>query len=370
MTGACEFDAIVIGGGSAGLAASIALVEGGVSRVLVVERDNALGGVLRQCVHDGFGLHVYGTSLTGPEYAQRWVDMVNASPVRIACETTVLATRSLSKDDEAAGFEVDAIGAALGGHVKLRTKALICATGCRERTRGSLRIPGGRPAGIFSAGEAQYMVNVANQMPGTKIAILGSGDIGLIMARRLTLEGAEVKLVLGQEATGLLRNHVNCIQDFDIPIRYGWGLVSIHGFGQLQGITVAPLDGNGEFDLSRREYMRVNALLLAVGLVPEREVLAGVSDDAPGLFICGNARKPHDLVDQVTCEAIRIGLEAAAYVHESCGGDRSSAGSAVSQDLRRLAALVVDEPKGRMADIAPVEDGSVTLACTVCPNGC
>lgn len=395
------FDVAVIGGGSAGLAAAAAVAESGPCSVVVFEREEYLGGVLPQCVHDGFGLYLYGESLTGPEYAQRWASRVANDGVQIALASTVLSVSRLAEghtdvrgvaaarcdDSDAMGsaarsiafaasspctpdlFAVDAIGVALGGRATVYARSIVCATGCRERTRGAMQIPGGRPAGVLTAGTAQYMVNVANQMPGDKVVVLGSGDIGLIMARRMTLEGAEVRLVLGQEATGLVRNHIRCIEDFEIPLRYGWGLASIHGYGQLQGVTVAPLREDGSFDMSRKEYIRCNVLLIACGLVPEREILdeAGFAADEPGLFLCGNASMPHDLVDQVTQEGICAGYDAAAYAAAITGGDAP----VLPDDLAAITKLSISEPKGRMSDIEKDVVGAMRrIVCTVCPTGC
>ncbi len=360
------FDVAVIGGGSAGLAAAVAAAESGSMRVLVLEREEYLGGVLPQCVHDGFGLYLYGMSLTGPEYAHRWAMRAYAAGVRVALATTVLLVKGPGVDGL---FHLDTLGVVLGGRVTVRARAVVCATGCRERTRGAMQIPGGRPAGVLAAGSAQYMVNVANQMPGDKVVVLGSGDIGLIMARRMTLEGAEVRLVLGQEATGLVRNHIRCIEDFGIPLRYGWGLARIHGYGQLQGVTVAPLFADGSFDFTRKEYVRCNVLLVACGLVPEREVLAscGPVDHVPGLFLCGNANVPHDLVDQVTQEGLETGLGAARHA----AGQSWPVESAMPADLVRMAHLPIHESKGRMSDVQrDTSEGTRRIVCTVCPRGC
>lgn len=361
------FDVLVVGGGSAGLAAAVAAAESGAARVVVLEREDYLGGVLPQCVHDGFGLYLYGSSLTGPEYARRWELRARDAGVQVALATTVL---SIAAPDEAeAGlFAVDAVGMPLGGRVRLRARSVVCATGCRERTRGAMQIPGGRPAGVLTAGSAQYMVNVANQLPGDKAVILGSGDIGLIMARRMVLEGAEVRMVLGQEATGLLRNHIRCIEDFGIPIRYGWGLASVHGYGQLQGVTVAPMDARGALDMARREYVRCNVLLIACGLVPEREVLGGLdAAGTPGLFVCGNANVAHDLVDQVTQEGLRAGSAAARF---ALGAGRGVACD-LPDDLARMERRAISEPKGRLSELrGELDAGFERIVCTVCPTGC
>ncbi len=367
------FDVLVVGGGSAGLAAAVAAAESGAARVLVLEREDYLGGVLPQCVHDGFGLYLYGTSLTGPEYARRWERRAREAGVQVALASTVIsisASDALGADAQVDGlFAVDAVGVPLGGRVLLRARAVVCATGCRERTRGAMQIPGGRPAGVLTAGSAQYMVNVVNQLPGDKVVILGSGDIGLIMARRMVLEGAEVRMVLGQEATGLLRNHIRCIEDFGIPIRYGWGLASVHGYGQLQGVTVAPMGADGTLDMARKEYVRCNVLLIACGLVPEREVLGGLdAARTPGLFVCGNANVAHDLVDQVTQEGLRAGAAAAQF---ALGAERGGAAANLPADLARMERRAISESKGRLSELhgAPPA-GFARIVCTVCPTGC
>lgn len=372
------FDVLVVGGGSAGLAAAVAAAESGAPRVLVLEREDYLGGVLPQCVHDGFGLYLYGASLTGPEYARRWERRARGAGVQIALASTVIsisASGALGVDAQGGGlFTVDAVGVPLGGRALLRARAVVCATGCRERTRGAMQIPGGRPAGVLTAGSAQYMVNVANQLPGDKVVILGSGDIGLIMARRMVLEGAEVRMVLGQEATGLLRNHIRCIEDFGIPIRYGWGLASVHGYGQLQGVTVAPMTAEGALDMARKEYVRCNVLLVACGLVPEREVLGDLdAARTPGLFVCGNANVAHDLVDQVTQEGLRAGAAAAQFVlgAGSGGADRGEAAAGLPADLARMEWRAISEPKGRLSELHGTPPaGFERIVCTVCPTGC
>lgn len=365
------FDIVVIGGGSAGLAAAVAAAQSASVRVLLIEREEYLGGVLPQCVHDGFGLYIYGESLTGPEYACRWVMRARENKIDIACATTVL---SVEGPDDKGFFSLDVMGVSVGGRITISACSVICATGCRERTRGAMLIPGGRPAGVLTAGSAQYMVNVANQMPGDKVVVLGSGDIGLIMARRMILEGADVRMVLGQEATGLVRNHIRCIQDFDIPIRYGWGLVSISGYGQLQGVSVAPLLSDGSFDFTRKQYIRCNVLLIACGLIPEREVLDGISApfETPGLFICGNAHVPHDLVDQVTQEGIQAGCAAVEYVYAHKHIDSNCAhASLIPQDLKHMLKQRISEPKGKMVDIShQLSQGTQRIVCTVCPSGC
>lgn len=376
-------DVVIVGAGPAGLAAATSAATAGAS-VLVLERAEYVGGVLPQCVHDGFGLHVHGVSMTGPEYAREWERRAHKAGADIVLDSDVLrikrdginARESKRSHLSQGGFLVEVVSTQLGGHVNVRAGSVVVATGCRERTRGQLGIPGTRPAGVMTAGSAQYMMNVCNMLPGDKAVILGSGDIGLIMARRLTLEGAEVRLVLGQEATGLLRNHIRCIQDFSIPIRYGWGVSSIHGIGRLKGVSVAPLLPDGTFNLERREYIRCNLLLIACGLIPEREVLGdltvcGESDSASdGLYVCGNAGVPHDLVDQVTQEGLRVGLDAARFALAH-GGERITA-SEMPSDLLEVLSMNIAEPKGRMfdVDVSGATESVRCVPCTVCPNSC
>ena len=352
-------DVVVIGAGPAGLAAAWAAAHAGAD-VLVLEREPSPGGILPQCVHDGFGIYLHGESLTGPEYAERWYERAVEAGARFAFATTVL---SVERADE--GFSVEAVGTEIGGRESIACAAVVAATGCRERVRGALGIPGTRPAGVMTAGEAQYLVNKRDLLPGKLVVVLGSGDIGLIMARRMTLEGAEVRLVLGAVGTGLLRNHIRCIEDMDVPFRCGWGVANIHGRGRLSAVTVAPLLDDGTFDMSRRERIACDLLLLACGLIPEREVLASFGGEEPdGLFVCGNAVRPHDLVDQVTQEGIRCGIEAAELA--------GCTGGAADDESRAFLEVRISEPKGRLSEIDPsVSEGAVTVTvCTACPTGC
>ncbi len=379
------FDVAVVGAGPAGLAAACSAAAAG-ARVCVLERQAFAGGVLPQCVHDGFGLHLYGRTLTGPEYADVWEKHVAEQGVRIFFNATVLEVKRVEEEgDDAAGsedsarrkpFRLRVVGPDFHGAAVVSAGAVVAATGCRERTRGQMLVPGTRPAGVMTAGTAQYLINVKNRMPGTIAVILGSGDIGLIMARRLTLEGAEVRLVLGQQATGLLRNQVRCIDDFGIPERFGWGVARIHGRGQLKGVTVAPMNADGTFDLSRREYIRCNLLLLACGLVPEREIVEDLAADPcnaseNGLFICGNAHTPCDLVDEVTQKGLRAGAQAALFALGPAHAEAPVADPAFAVYAKRLAAKHVEEPKGRLADLQEsMTEGRRPIACTVCPTGC
>lgn len=315
------YDVVVVGGGAAGIAAATAAAYASAT-VLVVDREAYLGGVLPQCIHDGFGLYLYQENLKGPQYCERWLQELEASNAGWAVATSVTDVKALDDGfctDESPvearrehRFSVTVVGTPLGGQRTIYAKSVIIAGGCREVTRGQLRIPGTRPEGIYTAGTAQYMVNIEHKLPGTKAVILGGGDIGLIMARRMTLAGAEVRMLVAKEATGLVRNHRRCIEPYGIETRYGWGVASIHGYGRLKGVKVAPFLPDGTLDLTRGEYVRCNTLLISCGLVPERELYERI-EGKRGLFICGNAESVHDLVDRVTVEALRVGTQAASF---------------------------------------------------------
>lgn len=317
-------DLVVIGAGPAGLAAAIEAKKAGLSKVLVIERDHEPGGILQQCIHNGFGLHVFGEELTGPEYAQRFIDEANAVGVTLLLNTIVLSVNSEKQVVTLSPKE---------GLVRYESGAVILAMGCRERNRGALQIPGSRPSGVLTAGAAQRFVNKEGYLPGKEIVILGSGDIGLIMARRLTLEGAKVKMVceIMPHSGGLIRNVVQCLDDYDIPLRLNTTVVKIHGSERVEGVTIAQVDENRNPLPDSFEIIPCDTLLLSVGLIPENElsleagiildpVIHGpIVDDAretsvKGIYACGNVVHVHDLVDNVTGEARIAGRSAANAV--------------------------------------------------------
>jgi NADPH-dependent 2,4-dienoyl-CoA reductase/sulfur reductase-like enzyme len=323
------YDVAVIGGGPAGLAAATAAAENGAERVLLIERDRILGGILNQCIHDGFGLQIFGEALSGPEYAERFESKLREVNVEVMTDTIVLELSGERKLKLSRRGEIRHIEA----------KAAVLAMGCRERTRGALSIPGDRPAGIYTAGLAQTLMNLENMMPGRRVCILGSGDVGLIMARRMTLEGAKVEAVfeIMPYPGGLERNIRQCLNDYNIPLYLGTTVVDIDGpDGRLQGVTVAEVDCERRPKAGTERYVPCDTLLISAGLIPENELTreagilidnrtqGAVTDDrcmtsVPGIFACGNVLHVHDLVDYVSKEGARAGAEAAKYAAGNSG---------------------------------------------------
>lgn len=357
---------VIIGGGPAGMSAAVAAYENGVKDILILERDKALGGILQQCIHNGFGLHKFGEELTGPEYAWKYEQKVQELGIPVKLGTMVL---DITEDKVITATNEE------DGIFQIQAKAVILAMGCRERSKGALNIPGTRPAGIYSAGTAQKYVNRMGYMPGKEVVILGSGDIGLIMARRMTLEGAKVHAVceLMPYSGGLVRNIEQCLNDFNIPLKLSHTVVKIHGRERLEGVTIAKVDERRKPIAGTEEYIPCDTLLLSVGLIPENELSksAGVNLDritngavvdqnrqtsVEGIFACGNVLHVHDLVDYVSEESEIAGKSAAEYILGQNQAEKVNIPVKTDGKIRYTVPQVITEKKDisvffRVADI-------------------
>lgn len=317
---------LIVGGGPAGLAAAISAYDKGERDILILEREDKLGGILNQCIHNGFGLHTFNEELTGPEYANRFIDEVKARNIKYMLNTTVI---DVSEDKEVKALSEE-------GLLLIKAEAIILSCGCRERPRGAINIAGSRGAGVYSAGTAQKLVNIDGLMPGKEVVILGSGDIGLIMARRMTFEGAKVKAVveLMPYSSGLNRNIVQCLNDFNIPLLFSHTVVEIKGDNRVESVIIAEVDEKLNPKMETAQEIKCDTLLLSVGLLPENELARGakvdlsritrgaVVDDrlmtnVPGIFECGNVLHVHDLVDFVSLEAKEAGAKAVDYINSA-----------------------------------------------------
>lgn len=358
-----KYDLIIIGGGPAGLAAAVSAKENGCDSILILERDKELGGILNQCIHNGFGLHTFKEELTGPEYAARFISRVKELEIEYKLNTMVMDISSeklvtaMNRED---------------GLFEIQAEAVVLAMGCRERSRGALNIPGYRPVGIFSAGTAQRLVNMEGYLPGREVVILGSGDIGLIMARRMTLEGAKVKVVaeLMPYSGGLKRNIVQCLDDYGIPLKLSHTVIDIKGKERAEGVTLAEVDQKGKPIPGTEEEYSCDTLLLSVGLIPENElsremgvemnavtsgpkVNESLETNIEGVFACGNVLHVHDLVDFVSQEAGAAGKNAAKYIRlkrtEKAGTER-------------------EEKEQKEIQICPTDGVRYTVPCTIRPE--
>ena len=324
-----KHDIVIIGAGPAGLAAAIAAYNAGVKDIVIIERDKEAGGILNQCIHNGFGLHRFGEELTGPEYAAKYIDMLNNTDIKLLLGTMVVSIdgKIVSMVSESNGF------------CQIEAKAIILAMGCRERNRGPIFVPGGRGRGVFTAGAAQRYLNINGYLVGKRVVILGSGDIGLIMARRMTLEGAKVLAVaeIMPFTNGLARNVAQCLEDYDIPLYLSHTVTNVIGKNRLESIVISEVDENRKPIPGTEKCFECDTLLLSVGLVPENEITrsAGIEIDPrtngaivgedmqtgeSGIFACGNVLHVHDLVDYVSAESERAGINAAKYVLSGCVG--------------------------------------------------
>ncbi len=357
---------VIIGGGPAGMAAALSLKNRDIEDILILEKENRMGGVLSQCIHDGFGLVYYQKNYTGPEYAALYAQRMKENDVQCLAEATVLEVRRSEQDSNCSQIKVQTAE----GTKEYEAEAVIVATGCRERGRGLAGIPGTRPSGIYTAGTAQALMNLQNFMPGQNVIIVGSGDIGLIMARRITLEGGRVLCVVEKEPVpgGLKRNLIQCLEDFDIPIYTSTVVSNVYGKERVTGIDISKVGADGQKLEGSTEHYECDTLILSVGLIPEEDM---VEDKHRGIFLCGNVLYVHDLVDDVTLEGEMVAGQVETYLGKIARGeapDETRYSYPGIETMRKKREEIQRRKKEKA--LKKAESGAKTITCILCPNGC